>query len=78
MDDYNSFFAEQKGLCGICGVHQNKLKQALGVDHCHTTGNVRGLLCKRCNLMLGEAKDDQSILQRGILYLKQADLKKKG
>ena len=39
------------------------------VDHCHTTGKVRGLLCHHCNIALGHVKDDPATLQRMIDYL---------
>ena len=39
------------------------------VDHCHDTKKVRGLLCAKCNTLLGMAKDDVSILQNAITYL---------
>jgi hypothetical protein len=41
------------------------------VDHCHVTGKVRGLLCATCNLMLGYAQDDPSILRRAAEYLEK-------
>lgn len=53
LDDYNRMFAEQKGCCSICKIHQTELKKRLGVDHNHSTGKVRGLLCDRCNWILG-------------------------
>lgn len=69
MDEYNAKFNEQDGRCAICGTHQSIVKNTLGVDHCHETNKNRGLLCTRCNLLIGEAKDDASILQRAIVYL---------
>jgi len=50
---YNYLFNEQQGCCAICGKHQSELKKALGVDHNHITGQVRGLLCGICNRGLG-------------------------
>lgn len=46
--DYEALYVAQGGVCGVC--------QAAGrlyVDHCHTSGHVRGLLCPRCNLRVG-------------------------
>ena len=43
------------------------------VDHCHTTGKVRGILCNRCNLGLGHFKDSKSALIRAIAYLELID-----
>jgi len=73
LEQYNQMFAEQKGLCAICGEkettkNQYKLRQ-LSVDHNHVTGQVRSLLCSNCNLLLGCAKDSKEILLKAILYL---------
>ena len=69
LDDYNRMFAEQNGCCAICSIHQSELKKAFAVDHCHTTGKVRGLLCFKCNTALGLFKDDQDLLNKAIHYL---------
>lgn len=44
----------------------------LVVDHCHRTRRVRGLLCGRCNTMLGHARDSPEILRAGAAYLESA------
>jgi hypothetical protein len=49
-EDYQQLLADQAGRCAICKQLATKL---LHVDHNHTTGRVRGLLCQRCNLLLG-------------------------
>jgi hypothetical protein len=41
----------------------------LVIDHCHKTGKVRGLLCRECNLLLGQAKDSPEILLGAMQYL---------
>ena len=53
------------GQCHIC---QDTFK-TLVVDHDHATGNVRGYLCRRCNVLLGMAKDNTRILLNSIKYL---------
>lgn len=68
-DDYNSLFAKQEGCCKICNTHQADLTKALSADHCHETGQVRGLLCQRCNAVLGMAKDNIDILNAAADYL---------
>ena len=57
----------QKGLCVICG---GKTKQQLAVDHNHKTGEVRGLLCGRCNAGLGLFQDDTNILAKAEVYVR--------
>ena len=56
-DDYNQMFVEQEGKCKLCGRHQAEFKYRLGVDHNHQTNEVRGLLCRRCNVMVSVAED---------------------
>jgi hypothetical protein len=70
-DDYNRFFVEQNGCCDICGKHQVDLNKALSADHNHNTNEVRGLLCQRCNTVLGMCLDDKSILESAIKYLEK-------
>ena len=53
IEEYNSMFAEQSGRCAICDKHQTELKQQLFVDHNHSTGKIRSLLCTRCNYVVG-------------------------
>ena len=54
----------RQGMCSICD-----LFLPLVVDHCHTTGKVRGLICSSCNSVLGYAKDSRKTLEKAILYL---------
>ena len=71
-EDYNKLMEDQNGKCKICGTKEtrNKKYQFLPVDHCHTTGEVRGLLCDYCNVGLGRFEDDIERLERAISYLK--------
>jgi hypothetical protein len=48
LADYDLMYAIQQGRCAICSVCSDNLD----VDHCHESGIVRGLLCRRCNLGL--------------------------
>ncbi len=59
----------QGGCCAICGQPEKELKRQLSIDHCHVTGHIRGLLCHRCNFILGFAKDNIYILKSAIDYL---------
>jgi hypothetical protein len=66
VEDYEDMYAEQDGCCSICDRHY----PVLCIDHCHTTGAVRGLLCSECNKALWFLHDDINIFQRAIDYLR--------
>jgi hypothetical protein len=69
--DYDRILAEQGGKCAICGTSQSDRKDGkLVVDHCHASGKVRGILCHKCNLMLGNANDLISTLEQAVIYLR--------
>jgi len=61
-------FKRQNGACKICG-KQNLDGKRLFIDHDHKTKKFRGLLCSRCNLLLGQAKDNIQILYKAADYL---------
>lgn len=67
LAEWNRMYQEQNGLCAFG--HKVKI---LHVDHCHKTGKVRGLLCYNCNNGIGRLKDDVSVLEKAIIYLKKA------
>jgi hypothetical protein len=69
MTDYEGMVLLQEGACAICG----ETGKPLNVDHCHTTGVVRGLLCTKCNTALGKFGDDVKLLQKAIEYLKNME-----
>jgi len=71
LRDYEVMLAAQSGVCAICGKSPEENKKKLAVDHDHTTGAVRGLLCSMCNLLVGKSKDNQEILQKTIEYLRR-------
>lgn len=64
---YEDLFEAQHGRCAICG--RQPEGRNLSVDHNHTTGRVRGLLCGPCNRGLGFFADDPERLRAAILYL---------
>ena len=69
LEEYDKLLVKQNYCCSICKNPPDKKK--LVVDHCHNTNKVRGLLCSKCNLLLGNAKDSINILQNAIEYLKE-------
>lgn len=79
--DYDCLWEQQGGVCSICGLSETKKSfgtrtRRLSVDHCHETGNVRGLLCNQCNVGLGNFNDDIDVMASAILYLINSKLKK--
>jgi len=69
-DQYNKMLEDQNGVCKICFTGC-LTKRRLAVDHCHVTGKVRGLLCVKCNSVLGQVGDNIKILEEAIKYLKE-------
>jgi ERCC4-type nuclease len=70
-EQYTELYNKQNGCCAICGKNQSELKKALGVDHNHTTGKIRGLLCFNCNITIGKFNDDINMLILATNYLKE-------
>lgn len=70
-EDYESAVSAQSGVCAIC--HLPPDREVLDVDHDHTTGMFRGLLCRACNTALGKFKDSQVLLALAIAYLDRAE-----
>jgi hypothetical protein len=70
-DELMFMYESQNKQCKICGDVYEKVSKhgGLHIDHCHSSGKVRGLLCARCNVLLGTCKDDIVILQEAINYL---------
>jgi hypothetical protein len=67
---YDHMLKEQGYKCKLCSSTNPQHNYGrFVVDHCHTSGKVRGLLCGECNLMLGKSKDNVNTLQNAISYL---------
>jgi len=74
QQDYEVMIAEQNNQCAICNATEPGGRHNRGyfvVDHCHTTGKVRKLLCNNCNTALGLVGDNTHILQSMIEYLQE-------
>ena len=69
LDEYNQMMVYQSDRCATCLTDDKGGKQYWLVDHDHATGKVRGLLCTRCNSMLGQALDDPDTLRAAASYL---------
>lgn len=71
---YEAKLEEQKDLCAICSCDSSELRSRdamFCVDHCHTTGNPRSLLCHKCNAGIGMLKDNPILVARAWTYLQQ-------
>lgn len=73
VEDYDRMLVEQSGGCAICRrgpeVNRNGFQKFLHVDHDHDSGRVRGLLCDRCNLSIGQFEHNPELLERAAAYL---------
>lgn len=72
VERYNAMLAAQRGVCAVCG-HPPTVDQIgrkhLHVDHCHLSGEIRGLLCSACNTALGLLRDDPAVIVKLHNYL---------
>lgn len=74
-EEYDQLLQQQNGKCSICktadfgGYSNLGEKYGLVVDHCHTSGKIRGLLCGHCNRMLGMFKDNPNTMVSAVEYL---------
>lgn len=67
LDNYENMIKEQNGICAICNQRTDKLC----VDHNHSTGKVRQLLCTRCNHGLGNFRENINFLENAIIYIRK-------
>lgn len=70
IEEYDSMLAAQASVCAICSKNPDKMR--LGVDHCHKTGRIRGLLCTNCNQALGKFKDSPALMLSAIQYIQRS------
>ena len=76
VEQFTAMSEYQDHKCKICGEEETALSnqgngevKRLSIDHDHDTGQIRGLLCNKCNTGLGGFQDNVETLQRAILYL---------
>ena len=69
LEAYEKLLELQGGACAIC---REKFTATPYVDHCHVTGKVRGLVCRRCNTGLGCFRDDERLMIAAIAHLRKA------
>ncbi len=66
-EEYEQYFIDAGYKCSCCGV--SKDDRRLCLDHCHSTGKIRGVLCTNCNTALGLVHENTSTLGNLIKYL---------
>jgi hypothetical protein len=71
LQEHQEMYNNQNGRCAICKKEGDGKWKKLCVDHDHETGKVRQLLCRRCNMVLGQVYDNISLLEEHIKYLKK-------
>ena len=71
LKEYYQRLSSQNGLCAICGSSVSETRRRFHVDHDHKTGEIRGILCHRCNVALGMVQDNIKILSLMIKYLEK-------
>lgn len=70
LEQYDSILSSQGGKCAICSYIPNENGEVLAIDHDHSTGKIRGLLCRSCNSGLGYFKDNTEVMRKAIIYIK--------
>ena len=76
-EEYLGLFSKQRGQCGICKItlsthlEEDNQHEVAHIDHCHTTGKIRGLLCNKCNTGIGWLNDSALTCKLAALYLEE-------
>jgi len=70
LQERDQLAVDQDHRCKICLTHESKVSRSvLFVDHCHTSGEVRGLLCDGCNKAIGHIKDNPTAIKAALAYI---------
>ena len=74
VNEYEELLAKQNYECQICKVKLLSYGNGTHLDHCHTSGKIRAILCTNCNRGLGHFQDNVEFLKRAVDYLQQHTL----
>jgi hypothetical protein len=75
LREWEAQHARQGGCCAICEkAVESRPSHRTHTDHCHATGQFRGILCHQCNTALGDFQDDPELLEKAASYLREATL----
>lgn len=72
LEQFNELFASQSGKCAICCDDLSDGVGGMSVDHDHSTTQVRGILCRLCNVGIGHFREREGALLAAIEYLKRS------
>lgn len=75
--EYKKMLEQTNHCCEICGskeVDNPENKEKLCIDHCHSTGKIRGLLCRNCNSAIGLFKDNIDVIKNSVKYLEKCQI----
>ncbi len=70
-EQYNQLLKDQNYDCAICGLNEDDSEQNFHLDHDHSNGKIRGILCENCNHGIGNFNDNIEIMASAISYLQQ-------
>jgi hypothetical protein len=71
LEEFNAILLSQNNLCAICSKQLTAKQKQTHLDHDHIKNKVRGILCHKCNMLLGNAKDNITLLYNAIRYLEK-------
>jgi hypothetical protein len=71
-EQYDEMCVKQNFKCAVCR-EKDDMGKRLSIDHDHSTGRIRGLLCTKCNLALGNLKDNTESIKRLLVYLTSSE-----
>jgi len=72
---YEALLIFQGSRCALCFTDEPGGQGMFHVDHCHVSGQIRGLLCARCNVGIGMLRENLAVLVRARAYLQQPHLR---
>lgn len=74
LEEYHNLYKLQEGKCAICKTSSEEFSKNLSVDHNHTTGEVRGLLCVYCNNIVGIYENHKDTVEKYLDFYKKGGL----
>ncbi len=69
LEQFDQMLKSQNNQCLICEEILKPTSHGRHIDHCHTTGKVRGILCQRCNTGIGKFEENVNLLKKAIAYI---------